>query len=221
MLFCRVAVLKSLAKAGAHVRYIAFRSRERPENERGVFDAVSDHADVKKFIENLRDRSTSHPKANKAYKLIVSLSRQEWGKLINPDYKEIVRQAMARFESQRGVKLEWVAAEHLSKHHPHAHVVIKAVCYDENGHKHRFHLSFDDTKLLRSCFEVTVDRYRDHFRETAEKITRELTHLLITIKAPQPAPPRHKKLAMERTTGTGFSLLDAALGIDHDYEEER
>ena len=222
MILLRHSYVKNdLKRDQSHIRYIAFRTRENREDTRGVFNALHDHADVKTFINNLNDRITRHPRSPKLHRIYVSLSQDEYSKLMQPDYKNIVRQAIAEFERRKGIKLEWVAAEHYARGHPHVHIAIKATYTDLSGAKHHLLLRYDDIKMLRSCFDREVDRYRDHLREAVEKAVREIIPAMLDAKRSHQTHLRCNKLEVEKVTGTGFSLVDAVLGIEHDYEEER
>jgi len=108
-LYVRVQRSKDLGKAKAHVNYIAFRSRETPQEERGASSRSSDHADVAKFRDNLEDHMTRHPMATKAYKMTISLSEKEFRELGLTSWKPIVREAMANLEQEWGRKLQWIA----------------------------------------------------------------------------------------------------------------
>jgi type IV secretory pathway VirD2 relaxase len=173
----KVKLCRDAGKARAHVNYIAFRSRETPGEERGAFDQRSDHANVERFNENLEDRLTRHPMANKAYKLTLSLSEKEFRERGLTSWKPVVREAMANLQKQWGREFQWIASEHMAKGHPHVHIVIKATCVDESG---RFRqLRLDKQHLLDVKREVNrvIERHRVRDQERFHSHSRGDTFL--------------------------------------------
>jgi type IV secretory pathway VirD2 relaxase len=163
--FVKVARAANLGKARAHVKYIAFRSRELPQEERGAFDKRTDHADVGRFNEKLEDYMTRHPMANKAYKMTVSLSEREFRERGLTSWKPIVREVMANLEKQWGREFQWIASEHMAKGHPHVHIVIKATCVDQTGRYRQLRLDKADLQDIKKEFGRVLERYRVHERE--------------------------------------------------------
>ncbi|MED1143335.1 relaxase/mobilization nuclease domain-containing protein, partial [Bacillus licheniformis] len=106
------------------------------------------------------------------------LSEDEQGRFAT-DLKELVRDTMNRFEGKHNVKLDWVAAVHDDKGHPHAHVVIRG--YNEDGKQvglYPSHLkdlqNFAEQEKERQ-FERSKGRSksRDFLKELAEEIELE------------------------------------------------
>jgi len=164
-LFMRVSLCRHAAKAKAHVKYIAFRSREGPLEERGAFDRNSDHADVGRFNDNLEDHLTRHPMANKAYKVTLSLSEREFGQRGMTSWKTVVREAMENLQKQWGMEFQWIAAEHMAKGHPHVHIVIKAVGQDESGRFRQLRLDKQRLEELRREVDRVIERRRPREQE--------------------------------------------------------
>lgn len=159
-LYVRVKLCRDLGKAQAHVNYIAFRSREAPGESRGAFDRRSDHADVGRFREQLGDRLTRHPMANKAYKVTISLSEKEFARRGMTSWKPVVREAMENLQRKWGREFEWIASEHLAKGHPHVHIVIKAVGVDEAGRSRQLRLDKVHLQELKGEIGRILDRDR-------------------------------------------------------------
>jgi hypothetical protein len=159
-LFVKVKRCHDLGKAQAHVKYIAFRSRETPADERGAFDARSNHADVKAFYERLDDRLTRHPMAPKAYKVTISLSEREFDGRGMTSWRPVVRKAMEILQQRWGRRFDWIAAEHMAKGHPHVHIVIKATCFDESGRYRQLRLDKEHLKELRQEIDRILERDR-------------------------------------------------------------
>lgn len=137
LLFVKIGYTKNLTAAKKSTKYIAFRSRE---GEKGAFDKDNDYADVKVFNKSLNDVVIAHPECPKIYKVVISLSEDEYKKT-GLNYKDFIRESMSGYEAFSGKKLTWIAAEHMNCNHPHIHLSIKAAYEDKNGYKTR--LSFN------------------------------------------------------------------------------
>ena len=194
-LFVKVKLCRDLGRARAHVKYIAFRSRETPQEERGAFDKRTDHADVARFNDNLEDRLTRHPMANKAYKVTMSLSEREFRQLGLTSWKPVVREAMVNLQQKWGKQFEWIASEHMAKGHPHVHIAIKATCQEEAGR----------------CRQLRLDKV--HLQELKHEVARIIER----------DRPRVQERDHSREMGdTLYRAFDAALRalVSHDKEEE-
>lgn len=164
--YMRITPTRDLGKARAHVRYITYRSREQQQEERTSFDARSDRADLKAFNERMEDPINRHHMATKAYKIVFSLSREEFEKTGLDSWKPIIREAMANLEARWGKRLDWVAAEHQNVDHPHCHVVIRASHPDTTGRSRQLRINREQLKEVRREVGRIVTRekglYRDH-----------------------------------------------------------
>jgi len=129
-----ISYSKTVRGAEQMIRYVAFRSKDLEDREKGCFDRDRDHADVRTFIEHLPDRLTRHSAAPKAFHCVFSLSREGFEQTGRSDMKQLVRDAMAQFEQDSRRKLEWIASYHDNPTHPHCHVIIKAVYETPDGH---------------------------------------------------------------------------------------
>lgn len=172
-LYMRVKLCRHLGKARAHVKYIAFRSREAPGESRGAFDGHRDHVDVLRFSENLEDRLTRHPMANKAYKMHLSLSEKEFRELGLTSWKPVVREAMENLQRQWGARFEWIAAEHMAKGHPHVHIAIKATCRDEEGRERQLRLDKEHLRDMKREVGRIIERDRSRDRERPLVVDRD------------------------------------------------
>lgn len=165
MLILKINYTKHLDRAAKSVRYHAFRSREVPTRDLGVFNANSDHADVGRFIKRLDDPLTAEPKCAKMHRLMFSLSRAESDRAGLTGWKGVIREALAAFEQRRGIKLDWIAAEHLSRDHPHVHVDIKSVYTDSSGRRRRLRITQDMRLELRWAVETVLAREKQRTYE--------------------------------------------------------
>lgn len=171
MLLLKINYTKHLDRARKSVKYHAFRAREVPTDRKGIFDRDSDHADVASFLRSLDDpltrpKQTRNGEINYAvmHRLIFSLSRQEFESCGLTSWKPVVREALAAVERYHGIKLEWVAAEHQSKTHPHVHIDIKSVYLDARGEPHRLRITQELRQHLRYAVEGILKRERDRVR---------------------------------------------------------
>lgn len=171
--FLKHTYTTNLGAAQAHVRYVAFRSREAPTDTRGIFDRDRDHGQVGTFNERLKDRLTAHPKAATLHKLVVSFRQDQWDRSGWASWKPVVREALVNYEQATGKRLDWIAAEHMAKGHPHVHIGIKATCTDAAGTQHRLRLQMRDVKLLRDEFQRIYERDRYLHRSVDQELRRE------------------------------------------------
>ncbi|HWI51282.1 MAG TPA: hypothetical protein VNT01_03995 [Symbiobacteriaceae bacterium] len=168
MLVLKINYTKHLAQAAKSVRYHAFRSREEPKDRLGAFDRRSDHANVRSFIESLDDPITKDRKLKngrtvqyaKMHRLMFSLHRKEFEACGFTSWKPVIREALESFEKQHGIKLDWIAAEHLSAGHPHVHVDIKSVYTALDGTRHRLRFTNQMRLDLRASVERIMERER-------------------------------------------------------------
>lgn len=147
------------------IRYVAFRSKDVVDKEKGCFDREHDHANIKSFVRQLEDPLTRHPKAAKAYHCVFSLRRAEFDRLGLKDWRQIVRDAMETYERETGRKLEWIAANHDNQTHPHCHVIIKSAYELQDGQRKQLRLDRFDLKKFREVADQQLDRYRDKHRD--------------------------------------------------------
>lgn len=196
MLVLKINYTKHLDRAQKSVRYHAFRTREVPRETRGMFNRDTDHADVAAFIRSLDDPLTrERPTRNGVqryavmHRLMFSLSRQEFEACGLTSWKPVIREALGAFERYHGIRLEWVAAEHLSKDHPHVHVDIKSVYLDANGKPHRLRITQEMRLNLRYAVEgvlkrerarVWAERAQDRaFQQGIDRFMNHLGHTLV------------------------------------------
>lgn len=173
-LFFKVNYTTHVERAAKSVRYHAFRSRELPDESRGVFDRNRDAADIKAFIDRLDDPLTRHPRAATMHRLMFSVSRGEWQRLGLTDWKPIMREALSNYEQKSGKRLDWVAAAHNVEgngvKHPHVHVDVKSVYWDANGKPHRWRVDGRERELLRREVDRVLDRHREQYRRRFEAV---------------------------------------------------
>lgn len=163
----------STRKVKSHLQYIAFRSREQDRDSEtyGLFDKNSDNSSLDKFYQKIvDDPALKHSNTIKLHKLIIGFHR-EWFDRYNMEYKELTRHIMKGIEERKGVKLDWVAAEHLKENSPHVHVAIKSTGVDEAGQTKRLYLYKEDIEWVKE----EIDRYtgRDQFIEQDRALGRD------------------------------------------------
>lgn len=162
---------RELPKAENHVRYIAFRSRESEEHEKGLFNEHDNHIEVKDFIRDLNDKKTSHPSVAVIHKVLFSMSGDEWEKSgFEPeDYKIMIRNIMKDYELKTGRTINWAAAAHMNAGHPHVHLVMKATYTDKDGIEHRLKIDNEDRKFFAQAFTREKNRIRGFEIEKPER----------------------------------------------------
>lgn len=165
--------VRTIKDVQGKLRYYAFRSRELPDEKRGLFGRTSENADLRKFVDSIRqdpllqDRQTRRGRFQppKMHSLVFSLSRDEFTKSGLTSWKPVIREVLTEWERYRGIQLEWVAAEHQSLTHPHCHVAIKAAYTDAAGHRHRLRLTRQDIQELRTAVRTVVRWHRQRHWE--------------------------------------------------------
>ena len=105
-----------------HVKYIEM-DKEHHQNLPTLFNDREDYVDRIDFYQKINRQPN---KGVVAHKLIITMSENEWreGRI---DLRELTRETMASYQIQNELKLDWVAAIHLDKGHPHVHVVIRGI----------------------------------------------------------------------------------------------
>ncbi|COE16436.1 Relaxase/Mobilisation nuclease domain [Streptococcus pneumoniae] len=117
---------KPITHIKEHIKYIEL-DREHHRTPPELFTAAQDTIPRIEFFKKLNEQ----PKRGVVgHKLVLSLSEDEQGRFAT-DLKELVRDTMNRFEGKHNVKLDWIAAVHDDKGHPHAHIVIRG--YNQDG----------------------------------------------------------------------------------------
>jgi hypothetical protein len=166
--------MKSLKTAINHVKYIAYRERSS-ERGYGLFNDKSDNVEVKDFIKTLDDKRTAHPDVAKIHTLLFTMSGNEWerGNYLPGDYQTMIRNIMKDWQLERGITVDWVAAEHDEKGHPHVHIVIKSVMKDSNGVERRLKMTPEDKKWFKNAFQEEKSRMVK-LRGGREPLTREI-----------------------------------------------
>lgn len=158
-----------------HLRYV-MRDGAGTDGERGeVFDARSDVADTKAFVDRT-DGDRHH------FRIIVN---PEDGRDL-PDLKAFTRQFMETVETDLGTPLEWVAGAHYDTGRPHLHIVLRGkrddgrdlvIPRDYISHALRQRSQELTTKILgprqeRAASErdVTADRFTPMDRTLIEQV---------------------------------------------------
>lgn len=111
---------KGMASARAHLRYIQRDGMTREGEPGKLYDALSDEADGKAFLE--RGEGDRHQ-----FRFIVSAEDAAQ----YDDLKPFVRRLMARMEEDLGTRLDWIAVDHYNTGHPHTHILVRGK--DEKG----------------------------------------------------------------------------------------
>ncbi|MFF0653491.1 relaxase/mobilization nuclease domain-containing protein [Bacillus velezensis] len=161
---------KPITHIKEHIKYIEL-DREHHQTPPELFTAAQDTIPRIEFFKKLNEQ----PKRGVVgHKLVISLSEDEQGRFAT-DLKELVRDTMNRFEGKHNVKLDWIAAVHDDKGHPHAHIVIRG--YNQDGKQVGLYPSH--LKDLQTFAEQEKERQferskgkrksRDFLRELAEE----------------------------------------------------
>lgn len=111
----RIVQLKgSLDAAREHLRYIQRDGVTRDGERSELYDANTDRADGRDFLE--RCDGNRHQ-----FRFIVSADDgAEYDEL-----KSLTRRLMQQMEADLGTKLDWVAVDHYNTAHPHSHIVVR------------------------------------------------------------------------------------------------
>jgi len=169
MLFVKIGYTKNLTAAKKSTKYIAFRSRE---GGLGAFDRDKEHADVKEFNRNLSDKMTSYSSSPKVYKVVISLSGDEYKKS-GLEYREFIRNAMSSYETCFGRKLTWIASEHMNCSHPHVHILIKPTYEDRHGISYKLKLSNYEFTQFKNIFLHSYDTSINYSRQYTKFLEKE------------------------------------------------
>ncbi|CAN7221334.1 relaxase/mobilization nuclease RlxS [Bradyrhizobium sp. LjRoot220] len=100
--------------ARAHLRYIQRDGVTREGDPGKLYDASSNRADGKMFVE--RGAEDRHQ-----FRFIVA--PEDSNELA--ELKPFVRDLMRQMESDLGTRLDWVAVDHFNTGHPHSHIVVR------------------------------------------------------------------------------------------------
>lgn len=111
---------KGMDGTRAHLRYIQRDGMTREGEPGRLYDALTDEADGKAFLD--RGEGDRHQ-----FRFIVSA---EDGAQYD-DLKPFVRRLMARMEEDLATRLDWVAVDHHNTGHPHTHIIVRGK--DEKG----------------------------------------------------------------------------------------
>lgn len=132
----------SQTKTYNHLRYIALRSRETREEERGLFGAERNHESIKEFYRKIeKDPALKHKDTVKLHKIVISFRGEDFERY-GVDMKEMTREFMQSLQERKGLKLEWVASAHMKEKQPHVHIAIKSTGIDKDGNTRRLKLDF-------------------------------------------------------------------------------
>lgn len=179
VLFRVIRYTRSVRGAEQMIRYVAFRSKDVADKEKGCFDRDHDHASIKPFVRELDDPFTRHPRTPTAFHCVFSLRRQEFDQLGLKDWRHVVRDAMGTYERETGRKLQWVAANHDNPTHPHCHVIIKAVYENNDGQQRLLRLEHRDLRKFREVADRQLDYLRTQQRapDRAARLSPELERI--------------------------------------------
>lgn len=164
---------ESTRKVLSHLQYIAYRSREhdKDKNTYGLFNKNEDKASLKEFYKKIEnDPALKHSNTIKLHKLTIGFHR-DWYERYEMNYKNLTRYIMHRLEERKGMKLDWVAAEHLKDTSPHAHIAIKSTGKDEAGNTVRLKITSEDIDFIKE----EIDKYtgREQLLERDKSLERD------------------------------------------------
>ncbi|OJW29947.1 MAG: conjugal transfer protein TraI [Rhodospirillales bacterium 69-11] len=140
-----VQLKDSLDAAREHLRYIQRDGVTREGNPGELYDANTDRADGRAFLE--RCDGNRHQ-----FRFIVSADD-------GADYdelKSLTRRLMQQVEADLNTKLDWVAVDHYNTAHPHTHIVVRSK--DDRGENLRIAREYLTQGLRERAEEiVTLD----------------------------------------------------------------
>lgn len=165
--------VKDIKAVQSHLKYIGFRSRERSPDDKLFFGRNEDQSDWRAFFERVRDhKALQHSQTPKVHKMIFSLRKDDYEAYLKSgrSYRDIVRASLEDYERRKGVTLDWIAVVHDQNHHPHCHVVVRAVSETQaDGKSRRIFFSRDDIREIKSAFNVEVERHMVEKEKKLEK----------------------------------------------------
>lgn len=133
-----------VAKAQAHVRYLAFRPGKDKCN-RTFFSADEENISPSNVVDQIK---SVHYRGVLIHKLILSPGNDE------VDTKEYTKHLMEAISKRKGLKLDYKAVVHDNTNHKHAHVIIFG--RDLNGQRVR--LTKEDHDYLRQEGDSFLDK---------------------------------------------------------------
>lgn len=111
---------KAVGRAKGHIKYME-ANREIHRNKPQLFNGEREHINRRDFF----DRLEGQPKSGVVlHKMVITLSEDERDRL-KINLKQLARDTMASFETKINRRLDWVAAIHDDKGHPHVHIAIR------------------------------------------------------------------------------------------------
>lgn len=165
----------TLNKVKAHIKYIGFRSQEIEREDGDIFKFPKgqffndkfNNVNYKHFIKGIEENNAlKFPKSIKAHKFVFSLDNFDYKAYTDKgkEFKDLIRDTIESYEKDKGVKLNWIATEHIvdgkgKSHHPHCHVVICGVSeLNKDGKYTRIKFNKEDFKNLRETFNSELKK---------------------------------------------------------------
>lgn len=179
LFFMKVRFERNLEKAKAHIKYVGFRAREMQNEVKGFFDKEHDKgANWEDFYSKVNSSKViRHPWAVKVHKLTLSMRELDYKayERSGKNYKDLTREFMKRMEYETGLKLDWIAAEHQVKGHPHVHVIVKSSGFNMvTGKEHKLFLGKDELKLIKDFMTEHIQQHAQYtFAEQATEFLRK------------------------------------------------
>jgi type IV secretory pathway VirD2 relaxase len=102
------------APLSKHVAYLKREGVTRDGAEARMFDATSDDADTKAFVERCEEDR---------HHFRFTVSPEDAGQMA--DLRAFTRELMADAERDLGAKLDWVAVDHWNTDNPHIHILVR------------------------------------------------------------------------------------------------
>src|SRR5690606_11268684 len=165
---------------------------------------------------NELERQKPSPRHAFMHKLVISFSEEERDRL-QIDMMELTRDAMARFKVLLNRELDWVAAIHDDKGHPHVHVVYRG--RDKNG-KPVF-VGKEHLKELRKIVE------QEKVRQAERTLGVEKAHKVLKELKEKERQKRQKRQDQSLSKGVGEGIVAGLTGAlakmirDAEYEHEK
>lgn len=172
-----------------HVRYIE-QEKEHHQNTPTLFNGRENYVNRIDFYQKINKQPD---RGVVAHKLLLTMSENEWreGKI---DLREWTREVMQSYQMQNEKQLDWVAAVHMDKGHPHVHVVVRGI--DDQGRQVGFYKK--DIKELQKTAERHRERLQERNKTRELDRDRDLLKELEQERTLTPAPEKEREKKIDR-----------------------
>jgi type IV secretory pathway VirD2 relaxase len=161
----RVSQGKASSALTSHFKYIQYRERDplvESKADRQVFDKARDQVDRREAHDEIMGE-----RAGDIYYHRLTLSPAQDEPVV--DWRQWTREVMGDLQEQRGLDLQWYAAQHHNTDDPHVHVVLGGTGTNrETEQDEPVNLTRDDFKVMRESGREHSDY--EHYRLVQETL---------------------------------------------------